>query len=671
MYGWYTGVFPALRLYAALLAIVLIAYANAFGLGFALDGRHVATADTRVRAATAANVQRIFSTDYWWPVSVDPLYRPATTLSFLVNYAVLGNGTDPLGYHAVNILLHAGNVWMVFALALLLLRDRWPAFFAAAIWAVHPIGVESVANIAGRADLLAAAGMLGALLVYAAAPRKIWAIAPLAALAAFSKETGAMLVGLMALWDLTPRQDKPASWRSKLPAYAAALAPLALYAWMRSGVLGALPYPMLPHADNPLRDSGFLSLRWTAIKLVGSDLLLLVWPAKLACDRAFSEILPASFTDPGAWAALLIVAGILGAVLYRRRTDPVLFWAAGFFGLTLLPASNLIVPINATMAERFLYLPSIGFAVALAALVYRFAPRHAAAGLGIVAALFAARTLVRNPNWNNEIALMSHDAQVVPRSFRVHDLLGEFLYAADVNNLDRAIVELEQSWEIMRVLPPEKNTPQIPGALGSYYVLKGDRFPAGSPEGKSLVCEGRRRSAAARDEITRVGERLFEEAQSAHGRPPAPRRDAHMLYLLLGNAHFAQDHFAEALAAYRYGLGSNPSVPELYDRSAAVLRRSGDPGAAARIELQKAFALGLTPELLAGVERAYQALPDGACATVRTNGVPLLNVQCPRLRQDLCPALTELEARFTEARAPDRARSFKQLLVQYGCAASR
>ena len=199
--------------------------------------------------------------------------------------------------------------------------------------------------------------MLGALLVYASAPRRIWAIAPLAALAAFSKETGAMLVGLMALWDLTPGLRKPAPWRGKLPAYAAALAPLALYAWMRSGVLGALPYPVLPHVDNPLRDSGFLSLRWTAIKLVGADLLLLVWPAKLACDRAFSEILAGVVhrsRRPGPRCSSS--RAFLATVFYRRRMDPVLFWAAGFFGLTLLPASNLIVPINATMAERFLYL---------------------------------------------------------------------------------------------------------------------------------------------------------------------------------------------------------------------------------------------------------------------------------------------------------------------------
>ena len=205
------------------------------------------------------------------------------------------------------------------------------------------------------------------------------------------------------------------------------------------------------------------------------------------------------------------------------------------------------------MAERFLYLPSIGFAVAVSALVYRFVPRHAAAGLGIVAALFAARTLARNPNWNNEIALMSHDATVVPRSFRVHDLLGEFLYAADVNNLDRAIAELEQSWEIMRVLPPEKNTSQIPGALGSYYVLKGDGFPAGSPEGRSGMGRPSSFCGGGRDYPGRRA-----AFRGGAGRARGSRRSpAGRTYALSAARErpFRQDHFPEALAAYRYGRG--------------------------------------------------------------------------------------------------------------------
>src|ERR1035441_3959481 len=91
---------------------------------------------------------QILNHDYWWPMSVDRLYRPVTLISFLWNYAVLGNGENGTGYHQANFLLHAINVLLVYELALLLFRRRRePAFFAAALWAVHPIHTECVTNV--------------------------------------------------------------------------------------------------------------------------------------------------------------------------------------------------------------------------------------------------------------------------------------------------------------------------------------------------------------------------------------------------------------------------------------------------------------------------------------------------------------------------------------------
>jgi hypothetical protein len=144
-----------------------------------------------------------------------------------------------------------------------------------------------------------------------------------------------------------------------------------------------------------------------------------------------------------------------------------------------------------------------------------------------------------------------------------------------------------------------------------------------------------------------------------------------MLYLLIGNAHAALGHYPEALAAFRYGRGMTPGFRELYDRAAAVLRDSGDLPGAARMELQKAFAFGLTPDLNASVERAYAAIPNGGCATVQSGGVQMMNTDCPRFREDLCPVLAELAATFNDARQPERARIFNDMAGKYGCAAPR
>src|SRR5581483_11965757 len=145
---------------AALFLLTLLAYSNSFGGGFVLDNRGLILNDPRIREASASNLGLIVDHTYWWPNGESGLYRPFATLSYLFNYAVLGNGAQPAGYHWINFLLHAANVLLVFFLARRLLSSSSPAFFIAALWAVHPVLTEAVTNIVGRADLLAAMGVL-------------------------------------------------------------------------------------------------------------------------------------------------------------------------------------------------------------------------------------------------------------------------------------------------------------------------------------------------------------------------------------------------------------------------------------------------------------------------------------------------------------------------------
>jgi hypothetical protein len=103
---------PALL--AALSAIALIAYSNSFSAGFVLDSRVLLLEDTRLRAFTAETLGAIFGHTYWWPFLDTPLYRPLTTVSYLLNYMVLDSGVRPAGYHVVNWLLHTANAWLLF-----------------------------------------------------------------------------------------------------------------------------------------------------------------------------------------------------------------------------------------------------------------------------------------------------------------------------------------------------------------------------------------------------------------------------------------------------------------------------------------------------------------------------------------------------------------------------
>ena len=215
---------------AALCGIVLAAYSNSFGTGFVFDSAPIVLKDPRIRTVSAENLGLIFSRDYFWPhASGVGVYRPVTTLSLLLNYAVLGNGANPSGYHWVNLLLHVINVWLVFALAARLFgRDR-PALLAAALWAVHPIDTEAVTNVVNRTDLLAAMAVLSGLLLYARSLdagkgvryRSALALFAVAAAGMFSKESGVAIAGMLPLWDISfGTGDWRTEARRRLPAYA-------------------------------------------------------------------------------------------------------------------------------------------------------------------------------------------------------------------------------------------------------------------------------------------------------------------------------------------------------------------------------------------------------------------------------------------------------------------
>ncbi len=145
------------------------------------------------------------------------MYRPFTTLSYLFNYAVLGDGDQPSGYHSINLILHLGNVLLAYALALRLVRRFWPSVFIAALWAVHPALTESVTNIVGRADLLAAMAVLSGFLMYlksteaAGWARAVWLVGLgiVTTFGVFSKESAVAILPLIVFYELVWWKDRP------------------------------------------------------------------------------------------------------------------------------------------------------------------------------------------------------------------------------------------------------------------------------------------------------------------------------------------------------------------------------------------------------------------------------------------------------------------------------
>src|ERR1700722_16498677 len=119
----HSSTWPHLWKPALLWALVLAAYSNSFDAGFVYDNESAILEDARVHQANLQNVQRILTEGYWVSQPPTGLYRPVTSLSFLLNYAVLGNGMNPAGYHWVNLALHAANVSLVYAMGILVFGE--------------------------------------------------------------------------------------------------------------------------------------------------------------------------------------------------------------------------------------------------------------------------------------------------------------------------------------------------------------------------------------------------------------------------------------------------------------------------------------------------------------------------------------------------------------------
>ena len=498
--AWRRHAVPLLVLWG----LALLAYANSFRSGLVFDNYYVIGQDSRIQQATARNSQLILQQDYWYKNSASSLYRPLTTFSYLFNYAVLGNGAAPAGYHWVNFALHAVNIALVYLLGWLLFAEFWPAFAMAAIWALHPILTESVTNIVGRADLLAAFGVLAALLCYArsvaAGGRRAvgWLAALLGAttIGVFSKESGVVAIAAVFFYDIAYCRGAP--WRRRAPGYLATALPVGAFLLVRDQVLSKLSVPAIPFTDNPLFGADFWTGRLTAVKVLGKYLWLLLWPSHLSCDYSYNQIplLGWRFDNWEDWKAVVALAVCAGAAVLAvacyRRAKPVFFFIAFYFA-SLAPTANLAILVGTIMAERFLYLPSIGFAGCLVWAAWagyrRLGSRWPAARAVALAALalvclgLGARTFARNADWLDERSLWASAARLCPASYKVHHHLAGELARLPEPAWDAACSQIERALAILEPLPDDEKVAAVYANAGGYYREKGNSLAAAGQNG--------------------------------------------------------------------------------------------------------------------------------------------------------------------------------------------
>lgn len=458
------------RLYARwrpllLFALAALLYARTLGGGFVLDDQSAVRDNPVVKRGDLAE---ILTTDYWAGFHHDRsgLYRPLTVWTFALNRHLAGEA--PFTYHLVNILLHGAVAALLCLVWRRCLGQEGLAWWAALLFAVHPALCEAVAGLVGRADLLAAFFGLLALHQHLLGPqarrRHGWAGAALLA-ALLSKESAVVLPALFLLVDLFQYRGflQKCYWQAHL-GYAGVVL---FYLGLRQLVLGGLFIGQIDPFDNPLVGLE-VPWRWVnALLILGRYLGLLVLPRSLCADYSFAALpLAPAWSLPALLLALAVPAG-LGLLLWAAwRRLPAAALGLGWLLIALSPVANLFFPIGTGMAERLLYLPAAGFALAAAALLEGLGGRRATLCSVAVALVLAWGTWTRSGDWQDEYTLFSQAVEAQPQSARAWQVLGNA--ALERGEETRGLECLQQA---LRIFPAYY---EVQADLGAFYCKQGD-----------------------------------------------------------------------------------------------------------------------------------------------------------------------------------------------------
>lgn len=425
-----------------LIAVTFLVYANSFKNEFVWDDSDLIADNDYIKDFGYAG--KIFTMSVFGDKTTEfNFYRPVQGLSFMLDYSLWG--LNSLGYHITNTILHALNAILVYFIILTIYKSWQTAMISALFFSIHPVQTEAVTYISGRADGLTALFLLISLIFFikdAHQSRKIFFFASIISfmLALLSKESAIIFPLIIILYSfcLVHKENRSYLLRAYLSAF---LIILGGYLILRTHIFNSPDHSIRNLSENLY--PRLLSLGRIIISYIG----LLFFPVGLHMERSIelvNSIFKVDFLIPCLLLGLII---FLGLKAFKR--SKAVFFSFGWFFIFLSPVLN-IVPINALMAEHWLYLPSVGFftIIALGAsnlLKYKgtFLKRVTIVILSLAGIFYSYLTVKRNTEWSNEIGFYENTLRYNPNSPRIHMNLG-LAYSAK-GEFEKAIDELKEA----------------------------------------------------------------------------------------------------------------------------------------------------------------------------------------------------------------------------------
>jgi len=520
------------RLAAIALLLILavgFAYANSLNVDFTYDDYAFVYNNEEIRSFSPLSKFLLSSKTFAQPAN-DHVYRPLASFTFAMNYAI--GGLKPAGYHVTNLLFHTLNAFLLFFLLRRLGFSDGPSCAGALIFAVHPVHTEAVTWISGRGNVLFLFFFLIAYLLHmnidsssendipevSGKSRNVFLL--LGSLAAYAlsllaKEMALPLPLLLFGHDFYFHHDwNRRQWLKRLWIYAPFVLVAIAYIALRTYVLGKVGQVSY-HGGSAYVT--FLAMLQAAVIYVR----LLFVPVGLSLSRHFEPSY--SLFEASVFPSFcLVVVGVAAGIIAFRRSVYLsfsLFW----FAAAMLPVSN-IIPVNALVADRFLYGPSIGFCILVAAgastAIASSQQRRtlATTGLALVVFCFMILSTARNNDWHNSISLWSKATKASPTSYVAFNNLGmEYMKRGRIPEAIKALNE---------AIGIKDDFPEAHANLGICYTETGDISMAIRHYEAALAVTDRGVPAEIRCKLARLLERrgrierAIEEYEAALNEEP-------------------------------------------------------------------------------------------------------------------------------------------------------
>lgn len=427
-------------------------------------------------------------------------YRPAVSLSYRLDRTLWGR--NPFGFHLTGFALHAAATALVTMIAFRLFsgsRSGVPiAFLAGALFSVHPVHSEAVAWIAGRNDLLPSVFLLAAVLAHLArrGGAGSWWTLPVFAVgigtALLGKEAAAPFLLIFPLYDLLLWERPGPRWRRLLTAPTAILAVFGLFFLrMRASALGSFSGTIPLREVTPMEGIG------TILAATGFYIKHLVFPHPLNALISLSHMNPLVRGLYAVAGFLMIGLSVLLVLTGKARRLAVGLWSV-LLGLAAALVISIASFVYAPVAERYLYLPSVGFVMIAAAGLFwlaelppvrRILPRPDRIAWAIAIAwllFFSYESFERNRIWRTEETLWEDTARKSPWSALPHNRLGrEYARSGRMSDAQR---------ELRLALDGEGDESLLSSAainLGGSYFEEGRLDPAEKAYRKAILHQNR------------------------------------------------------------------------------------------------------------------------------------------------------------------------------------